>query len=233
MAGYIIYSLDWDKFQNFVNNPTHKQLLAVAKIISDGLDGNDAELEDDDPVHDWPSEPEELCDLVKERLARPDWYGDLSDVGKSVWSTAVAGFCRDAGRKAVGFRVDQDSIYWDVLDLARKHLKVEPDQIVPDVALSAFGKRPYRYHPPTDAADIGGDEPGDDDEYYGDDFDDWSMHSMHTPDEVRKMLAELRSVGPAIEGSRNKQAISDYDSFIPVLEKLDKQRRMLFIQVDT
>ncbi len=192
MAGYIIYSLDWDKFQNFVNNPTRKQLLAFAEIVSDGLDGDDAEMEDDDPVRDWPSEPEELCDQVKERLARPDWYGDLSDVGKRIWSSAVDGFCRNADRKTVGFRVDNDGIYWDLLELAWKLLKVEPNQIVPDVALSAFGRRPYHYHPPTDTADKEGDEPEDDDESYG---DEWSAHSMHTPDEVRKMLEELRRSG--------------------------------------
>ncbi len=77
MAGYCVYSLDWDKFQNFVNNPSRKQLLKFAEIISDGLDGGD-EFEEDDPVHDWPSDPEELCDLVKERLSRSDWYVDLS-----------------------------------------------------------------------------------------------------------------------------------------------------------
>ena len=81
MAGYILYSLDWDRFQSLVNNPTRKQLLKFAEPISDGLDQHDGEFEDGDPVHDWPSEPVELCDLVKDRLARPDWYGDLSDAG--------------------------------------------------------------------------------------------------------------------------------------------------------
>ena len=87
------------------------------------------------------------------------------------------------------------------------------------MALSAFGERAYRYHPPADVAA---------------DFFDWRpTHSMHTPDEVRTMLAELRPIGPAIENTTDKQAVRDYDSLISVLEKLDKQRRMLFVQVDT
>jgi hypothetical protein len=190
-----------------------------AELISDGLDEHDGEFEDGDAVHDWPSEPVELCDLVEDRLARPDWYGDLSDVGKGIWCNAVFGFCSRTDRDAVGFRVEHDGIYWDVLELAHKLLKLPLNRFSPDVALSAFGQRAYRYHPPTDVA--------------GDFFDWRPMHSMHTPDEVRTMLEELRSIGPAIENATDKQAVRDYDSLISVLEKLDKQRRMLFVQVDT
>jgi len=235
MAGYIIYSVDWDKFQSFVNSPTRKQLLEFAKEISDGLDRDDGAFEDGDPVHDWPSEPEELCDIVKERLARPDWYGDLSDVAQNIWGNAVYSFCVSESKDAVGFRVDHDGVYWDVLELALKHLKVDRDQIRPDVALSTFGKRPYRYHHSIDAAKSREKEDGDDEEFDDYDFEmDWhEMQSLHTPDEVQKMLEELRSAGPAIAGSRDRQAIGDYDSLIRVLEKLVKERRMLFIQVDT
>ena len=150
---------------------------------------------------------------------RPDWYGDLSDVGKHIWCDAVYSFCSSANRDAVGFRVEHDGIYWVVLGLAQKLLKLPPNQFSPDVALSAFGERAYRYHPPADAA--------------GNLFAWRPMHSMHTPDEVRTMLKELRSIGPAIGNATDKQAVRDYDSLISVLEKLDKQRRMLFVQVDT
>ena len=37
MAGYVLYSLDWKKFQKLVTNPSRKQLLAFAEIVSDGL----------------------------------------------------------------------------------------------------------------------------------------------------------------------------------------------------
>lgn len=218
MAGYIIYSLDWDKFQKFVNNPTSKQLLNFAEIISDGLDGADDAFEENDPIQDWPNEPEELCELVKERLARPDWYGDLSEGGKSIWSAAVDGFCSYKCPKEVGYRVDHDGIYWDLIDLARKHFKAPLEEVLPDVALSAFGLRPYRCQNVTPDPDA---------------YEPQFMHSMHAPDEVRKMLEELKAIGPAIEKSRNKQAIGDYDGLLPVLETLDKENRMLFVQVDT
>jgi hypothetical protein len=83
----------------------------------------------------------------------------------------------------------------------------------------AFGERAYRYHPPTGVASG---------------LFDWRpMHSMHTPEEVRAMLGELRPIGPAIETTTDEQTARDYDSLISVLEKLDKQRRMLFVQVET
>lgn len=224
MAGYIIYSLDRDKFQSFVNNPTDKQLLAFAEIISDSLDGNDDEFEEGDPVQDWPSEPEELCGLVKKRLARQDWYADLSDAGKSIWDAAIFGFCCHTDPNSVGFRVDHDGVYWDVVELAWKHLEVAPDQISPNVALSAFGRRPYRYNPPATEGQAQDDE----------DFDAWDpMHSMHTPDEVRKIAEELKTAAPTIERSRNQQAIHDYDSLLPIMEKLAAEGRMLFVQTDT
>ena len=128
-------------------------------------------------------------------------------------------FCSTTGSNAVGFRVEHDGIYWDALALARNQLNVPPNQFSPDVALSAFGARAYRYHPPTDVAA---------------NFFDWRpMHSMHTPDEVRAMLRELRPIGPAIENASDEQTARDYDSLISVLEKLDKQSRMLFVGVDT
>jgi hypothetical protein len=219
VAGYVLYSLDWERFQSLVNNPTRKQLLKFAKLISDGLDQHDGAMEEGDPVHDWPSKPAELCDRVKDRLARPDWYGDLSAVGKEIWCSAVFSFCSSTDRDAVGFRVEHDGIYWDVLELAKKLLNLPPNRFSPDVALSGFGERAYCYHLPTDVAA---------------DFFSWRpMHSMHTPDEVRTMLGELRSIGPAIENATDQQAVRDYDSLISVLENLDKKRRMLFVQVDT
>ena len=239
MAGYILYSLDWDKFRNFVNSPTRKQLLTFAGLISDALDDNDGGFEEGDPVHDWPSEPKELCPLVKERLARPDWYGDLSDLGRDIWSNAVFSFCCHAAPKEVGFRADQDGVYWDVIELAAKQLELDPDQISSDVELSAFGKRPYRYHPAAEAAKSREKEARDqgdveEEDVAEDDFDAWQpMQSMHTPDEVRKLLEELRSIRPVFENSKNKQAVHDYDALVPVLERLVEEKRVLFIQVDT
>lgn len=223
MAGYYISSLDWDKFQKFVNRPTKQQLLAFAEHLAEQLDGDDPEREEDDPIQDWPREAAELCSLVKERLSRPDWYGDLSVSGKDAWSMALGDFCSQPGTRGVGFRREHDGIYWTLLDLAWKELKVDSEQVLPEVALSAFGQRPYRYHPKNPRKPAAKR-----------DYSAWlPMHSMHTPDEVRKMVEELQSVAPAIEASKNQEAIHDYDALMPVLERLGKKKRMLFVEVDT
>lgn len=221
MAGFMIYSLDWDRFKDFVNNPTDDQLLSFSTLLSDGLDQVNEDLEEEDAVSDWPSDPEELRGVVKQRLARDDWYGDLSAPAQEAWANAVYSFCSDT--EEVGFRVDHDGVYWDVIELACKHLNASPNEISPGVALSEFGKRPYAYHPAAK------DE---------DDEDSWDLnwhdyHSMHTPDEVRRMVQELQTAAPAIEKSRDKQAINDYDSLMPVLEQLVAEGRMLFVQTDT
>lgn len=226
MAGFIIYSLDWNKFKNFVSNPTDEQLLSFSTFLSDGLDQVNEDLDEDsedDMVSDLPSDPEELRGVVKQRLARPDWYGDLSAPAQEAWSNAVYSFCSDT--EEVGFRVDHDGVYWDVIELALRHLNASPNEISPGVALSEFGKRPYAYHRAT--------KKNEDDEDDSWDMDWFDYHSMHTPDEVRQMVRELQAAAPAIEKSRDKQAINDYDSLMPVLEQLVEEGRMLFVQTDT
>ena len=85
------------------------------------------------------------------------------------------------------------------------------------LALSAFGTRPFRYHPKPRRAS--GWDP---------------MHSMHAPDETRRMLAELRSAGAAVAASGDEDAREQYEEeLIPALEGITADGRALFIQVDT
>ncbi len=73
MAGYVIYSLDWEKFRQFVDKPSKAQLTALAERLRDGLDEPDHEFDDDDPVLDWPTDVKALSKIAAERLALPDW----------------------------------------------------------------------------------------------------------------------------------------------------------------
>ncbi len=290
MAGYIIYSLDWHKFQQFVERPTADQLAALEKLLSDGLEENDGEFDKDDLVLTWPTQAGALAQIAAKRLTLPDWYGDLSTPGKSLWEGAIFHACMNGDEIDVGFRVDSDGVYWDVIEAAWKYLGVVPGQIS-SVALSAFGKRPYRYHPPSrmvktreqhdqeeadrrssltalssmlgdflkgikqgqadpnklldrleqseDVSDqhkralkgLLGDDESDDDV----DSDDWEpMHSMHTPDEVQKMLNELRSLEAPMRKTKKKDVRQQYEEeLMPAVAAVAEEGRMLFIQVDT
>jgi len=291
MAGYIIYSLDWHKFQQFVERPTADQLAALEKLLSDGLEEHDGEFDEDDLVLTWPTQAGALAQIATKRLALPDWYGDLSTPGKSLWEGVVFNACMNCDEIDVGFRVDSDGVYWDVIEAAWKHLGVVPGQIS-TVALSAFGKRPYRYHPPTrmvktreqhdkEEADrrssltalssmlgdflkgvkqgqadanrlldqldqnedvseqhkkalkglLSDDDSGEDDV----NSDDWEpMHSMHTPDEVQKMLDELRSLETPMRKTKKKDVRQQYEEdLMPAIAAVAEEGRMLFVQVDT
>ena len=228
-AGYIIYSLDTNKFRDLIERPTKEQLAELAVLLQGGLEEWDGEWDDGDPVSEWPTDPEALAPIAAKRLGMSDWYGDLSNVGKNVWEGVIFGSCMNSEAIDVGFRVDDDGIYWEVIEIAWKYLKV-PANTIDDTALSTFGTRPFRYFPaPKAAKKKGWFSLGS-----GDD-DDWTpMHSMHATDEVKKMLAELKSAGPAIKASKNDDALEQYEeSLMPAIESIVNDARMLFVQVDT
>jgi hypothetical protein len=288
MAGYFIYSLDWGKFQQFVERPTPGQLAAFARFLGDGL--QEYEFDEADPMRAWPTKAKALAPIAAKRLALPDWYGDLSATGKAVWEGAIFGACMDCEEIDVGFRADNDGVYFDVIELAWKQLGVVPGQIS-DVALSAFGYRPYRYRPEPKPAKTRKEHEKEEaerrqalteakgfiDELLNDTkkvkaapdpnkmmeelkegksdsimkalmgaFDDvqegggthleeWQpMHSIHAPDEVRNMLAELRSVESAIQKAKKKDVRQQYEEdLLPAITSVADEGRMLFIQVDT
>ncbi len=151
MAGYVIYSLDWNKFQQFVEHPTPDQLAILARRLSGGLEELDGEFDDGDPILEWPTDAKGLVPIAAARLAMPDWYSDLSTAGKTLWEGAIFGVCSDSDGIDVGFQAENDGIYWDVIELAWKQLNVVPGR-TSNVALSAFGKRPYRYQTQATAA---------------------------------------------------------------------------------
>jgi hypothetical protein len=239
----------------------------------------------------------------------------LSTPGKSLWEGVIFGACMNCNDVDVGFRVDNDGIYWDVIEIAWKYHGIVPHSITA-VALSTFGNRPYRYlqtpkasmsreeydqgegdrNAALSALDEALDEfqakpkkalkkpntrdkkkaaqeaiqdlfkmlqdpaelsrkleeaqtdfestaafakieklaekfpTGDDD-----DFEEWSpMHSMHTPDEVQQMRAELRTAAPAMKATKDKEARREYEQeLMPAIENVVEDGRMLFIQVDT
>ena len=147
MAGYVIYSLDWPKFTALVERPTPPQLAALAKSLADEREELDGEFDEDDPVLEWPEDAKSLAPVVAERLARADWYGDLSDAGRQLWETAFYVTCMRSRKLDVGFRVDSDGVYWDVINLIVTQLGDRPETPGRS-AMSRFGTVPFRCSPP-------------------------------------------------------------------------------------
>lgn len=218
MAGYIIYSLDWPKFRAMIERPTPTQLAILAQGLVEERDNLDGEFDESDPVLGWPTDLESLAPVVAERLVRADWYGDLSEQGRQLWESAFYGTCMHAEDLAIGFRVDSDGVYWDVINLIVQRLGDRPEAPGKS-AMSRFGTVPFRCPAPARPRYSSYWTP---------------MHSMHPPDEVQRMLAELRSVAPAIEAAEDPDVREQFtEELLPAVERVAADDRLLFIQVDT
>jgi hypothetical protein len=119
----------------------------------------------------------------------------------------------------MGFRVDSDGVYWHVIELIQSHHRIKPD-VITDKIVSQFGSRPFGYVP------VPGKNP---------DFYSWyPNHSMHTPDEVRRLLEEIQAAESAVMNSKDENAKREYEEeLIPAVSQIVKDGRMLFISVDT
>lgn len=214
MAGYFLYSLDHDKLTKFISSPTAKPLSKLAELVSDALDRYDNDFEDGDAVAEWPSEPEELKPILKAHLALEDWYADLSDAGKRLWEDAFTRLCDE--KSVFDFKCECDGIYWNVVEEALQSHGLRPGTITP-MELTHFGTRPLHYLQQ-------GAIP----------YDSWyPYHSMHTADEVERLIEQFTAAKKAIRASRHKDARIDFDILMPVLEKVASSNRVLYVAVDT
>lgn len=218
MAGYFIYSLDGKKFQKFVARPAREQLLLLAERVSDTMDEYDNQLDDGSVMADWPSDPEALVPILQERLASDDWYAGFSDTEKDVFEISLRGFWQ-AEENGLGFRVDSDGVYWDVIEMIANHHGVRPNESS-EKAISRFGKAPYRYHRPpgkTRGANA------------------WFPYqSMHMPDEVRQLLEEVKAAEDTVMQGDDQNAREEYEEqLLPALEQVAAEGRVLLIVVDT
>jgi hypothetical protein len=213
MAGYIIYSLDWLGLQKLTSNPQPSQLTTLAEAIDEDYEPLLDDLAPDDIAHSWSLDRETHQKAIQAHLQRDDWYAGLSDDAKSIWHSALADACSQIPELL--FRVESDGIYWDVIDIALRHLTATTDA---KPALATFGTVPFRcgLHQPRA-------------------MEDWHpSHSMHSPDETAAIRKELNSVESEIDSSGNSDALRDYENeLMPSLDRIVREERMLFVAVDT
>lgn len=145
MAGYILYSLDASKLLRVIDQPTDAELNQLAEVLRDQLE----DFDEPDPVFKSGLTTDELKALVKSRFAKPDWYGDLSTVGKNLWEDLIWELAMEDLEPPIdlGFECESDGVYWDVIEECWKRLGVVPNQLS-SIAMSSFGITPLRYTPP-------------------------------------------------------------------------------------
>ena len=219
MAGVIIYSLDWPKFNALVERPTPAQVMFLAEGIANERKYWSGNFDECDPVMNWPVDAESLAPFVAMRLDCAYLCTDLSLQEQMLWETTFSGKCMNSNLD-VGLREDIEGVYFDVIALIASQLGDRPGTLGKS-AMSRFGTAPFRYYASAVPLDL--------------DRSDWRpMHSMHTPDEVRQMLSELRSVTPVVEAAKDPDVREQFRmELLPAIEQIANEERVLFIQVDT
>lgn len=166
-----------------------------------------------DPVRTWPKDPELLESLAAERMAKNDWYGDLSVSERCVWEL---GFYRPIDQN-VRTRPEAEC-GCELIEFARKKLGVPRDR-VNKVKLSELGHKPFRcsLRDATPKKSLG-----------------WTpSHSIHCRDEVVQIDAEFRSVKDELYAQSDLRMIDEYDEqLMPALAKIIKQRRFMFCHIN-
>lgn len=213
MAGYFLHSISSERFDSFVKKPSEEELLALAGIVSEELDQIDDEVEDDDPIADWPVEPEELRGVLGKHLSQEDWYS-LSDVGCRMMESALQEFFES--EELFDFKPESNGIYWDVIELIRRHHGLKPDA-VPKHPLLRFGLLPFRCHK------VGNFMEG---------F--CACHSLHLPEEVHQLLADVKAAEETVMNSKDENAKREFEEeLVPILERISSRNRVLIVSVDT
>lgn len=218
MAGYFFYTLDRDKFQRFYTDPSEDQMLALADIVSENLDELVDELEEDDVMSNWPGEPKELSPILRERILSDDWFSGLSEREKELLDYSLRSFFGEE-KADLGHQCNDEAVYWDIIEMIRAFHGV-PTDMVNEKIISKFGAQPFRT--PIEPGKRRG-------------LETWApYHSIHLPEDVRKLRDEVFAAQAAVMSSDDQDAKQQYeDELIPALDRALEQNRVLLIEVDT
>jgi hypothetical protein len=179
MAGYFIYSLDGEKFQQLVTNPSPEQGLILADALLQNLDDILSEIDEDDEdaadLKKWPADRDKLAASIIIRLAKPDWYSDLTMGDAAVLDSIVHSLTDEPGQQiGIDFRAENDGfLYWDAAGIAyKKGAKMMREPL--------FGNYGFRYSGKAKS-----------------DLD--LMYTLYLPAQVQQLLKQLESVRPHFE----------------------------------
>jgi hypothetical protein len=210
MAGFFLYSLDADAFEQLTTAPTKGQCLAAADAVLDDLEDLLSEYDGDDAADPdkWPLDRLALAKAVRKRLVSPDWYVDLTLGDGAIWSDLVFQLIQEDG---TDFRNENDGfLYWDAAATAAKNG-------APTMAEPSFGRAGYRYTG-VSVTDLD------------------LMYTVFEPDEVQQLLDELEVAAPHFEALPATPE-GDRDQFfrglLEPVRRVAAEGRVLWVQTDT
>jgi hypothetical protein len=213
LAGYFLYTLNHQVFTQLTTAPTREQGLQLVASLRAALEEAEEEAEDEQPTI-WSGSREALANQIVTRLARPDWYSDLSYKDASAWDGVVFALQDTPGR---AFRIDfqctdYGGIYWDCAEIAAA-------QGAAMMAEPAFGSSGFRYFGKPSS-----------------EYSNYPMYSLFTREQTRELLSQVERVEPHFrslpegEGSPKEQF---FEGLLPVVREVVVKDRVLWVQTDT
>jgi hypothetical protein len=215
MAGYLMTSFDGDVFQQLTTSPTFEQAKEFADAIGDMkkvLKGSAEWYGEAANPALWPLDKAALAEVIRKRLAAPDWYADCNCGDAAIWTKLILDLHGELGKK-LGIDVDfydDAMIWWNAAMIAERHG-------APMMAEPRFGGSGFRYsgHARSELE---------------------FMYSLYLPPEVQELLRQLEKAAPYFELLPDEEE-GDRDQFFrflmaPVRDTVER-RRVLCIQTDT
>jgi len=209
MAGYFLYSLDFEVFKQLTTAPTDEMARLVAQVLL-------LELEESDPdeidTQKWPSDVDALAATVKNRLAASDWYSDLTYGSAVMWDNMLHNFSGELGKALkLGFECasDWESIYWDCANAAAA-------QGASMMAEPLFGNSGFRYSgKPTS------------------EWNPFPMYTFYEPPRVRELLAQLEPIADWFEDQGGEEEEEFMEGLLIPVRQTAEANRVLWVQTDT
>lgn len=214
MAGYFIYSLDADVFQQLTTVPTVEQSLALADSIFGDLDDSLKAYWKEGPADPlkWPRDRAALAESIRKRLASPDWYADLTIGDQVIWENLLYNLMDECGVEiGIGFQAENDSFYWDAAEIAAQQgasMMAEPN----------FGGSGFRCSDKS-RCDLDG-----------------LSYSLYLPTQAVELLKQLEKVAPHFETMPDEE-FGDRDQFfnglLEPVRNIVAAGRVMWVQTDS
>lgn len=216
MAGYSMTSFDGQVFQQLTTAPTIEQATLFAEAVGDVKQRLEDAAEynkrrEPDPAL-WPLDRKALAEVIRKRLASPDWYADFSSGDAEIWDRVIMDLHGPLGEQ-LGLHVDfydDAMIWWNAAWIAAKNGAAMMEE-------SKFGCSGFRYSGKSRSKLN-------------------LMYSLYLPSQVQELLKQLETAAPHFEALPDEEEGDRHQFFRFLLEPVRDaamRARVLCIRTDT